>query len=239
MGLQFYKPNQKNTGNACSFSVNAKDFALYANFVHQTGPKLFKGGKQCAVKFSMYEVGGLIDTIEKGREFKGYHKLPNGSQIINFKFGPYYAGEGDDKKFKGFGLSITRSDAEDSSAPKETFSIGFTPGEAVTLREYLRFTLGHIFNAIYSADKQARNAGADKAAPKKEKAAPKPKKEEKPSTGDDPFADDPFEETTTENEVPEGQVDTPTSEEQAEAAEKTDETQGTEENTHQTDEEIF
>ena len=33
--LQFYKPNSKSTGSACSFSYNKKDKALWVNFIKQ------------------------------------------------------------------------------------------------------------------------------------------------------------------------------------------------------------
>ena len=34
--LQFYKPNAKNTGSACSFSYNKNDKALWVNFIKQS-----------------------------------------------------------------------------------------------------------------------------------------------------------------------------------------------------------
>jgi len=243
MPIQFFKPNQKNTGNACSFSVNSKEGAVYANFIHQTGPQQFKGGKSCNVKFSMYEVGSLIDTIEKGRKTNSFHKFPNGTQIVTYNFEPYYIGEGDDKKFRGYGLSITQSDAEDSSVPKEKFSIGFTPGEAVTLREYFRWCLSHINDAIYSADKKAREANAKPAADAKKKETPKPKKKEEPADGEDPFADDPFTESSTvldgPTEISEMPEATPDSAQEVPKKEKVDKVEETQENSHQQDDDIF
>jgi hypothetical protein len=34
--LQFYKPNPRNTGSACSFSYNKNDKALWVNFIKQS-----------------------------------------------------------------------------------------------------------------------------------------------------------------------------------------------------------
>lgn len=236
MPLQFYKPNSSNTGHGAGFSFNSKERALYVNIIKQTGPKVFKGGKSCNSKFSMFEIGDLLTTLEKGKEAKGYHHFPDAPTSTRFIFAPYYVGQEEKKVFKGFGLSIYRKDMQDSSKEEERFSISFTPGEARVLRQYFKSVLEHFFNAIYSEDKQrrqaafdAKNGGAQKPASKKAAA----KKQEEPAataaTEDDPFADDPFA-ASEELEGPE-QVEPP--------VEKTDKTPPADENAHQINDDVF
>lgn len=218
--LSIYKAKANKNGTACSFSFNSKDQALFINLIKQVGwdestkKGSFKGGDKCNVKFSMAEIGGLIDTIEKGRPSKGYHSSQN--QTIQYTFAPYYLGpEGGDKKLAGFSLSVFRQTGEEKE--KKAFQIGFNFGEAVMLREYFRSVLGRMFGAIYSEDKQRYeaavkansngngngNGSAESSdAPAKRKrrtkaemaaaGTPAPVKKDSAVQEADPFADDPF-----------------------------------------------
>jgi hypothetical protein len=207
--LQFYKPNRGNTGAACSFSFNSKEQCLFVEFVKQTGwneserTGSFKGGEKANAKFSLTEIGGLLLTCEKLIEFSTFHKsAKNNSQI---HFAPFYEKtEGDQRgKLRGLGLRITRTNLEDSS-DKQTFSIGLAPSEFTVLREFLKFSLDHIFSALYAEDKKRRQEFFDRkqkeedeqaAAPakkasggSKKSAPPAPEQEEQIEIEDDPFA---------------------------------------------------
>lgn len=235
MPLAIYKAKPNKNGTACSFSFNSKDQAMFISFIKQVSwddqKKVgsFKGGDQCNVKFSMGEIGSLIDTIEKGRTASGYHSSAN--QTTTYTFAPYLK----DEKLAGFSLSVFRKGKEDG-AEKRPFQIGFNFGEAVMLREYFRSVLGRMYTAIYSEDKARYenaiknngndNRGSEETAttPKKRgrpaKAASAPAKDS-PVHEADPFADDPF-------VAPTGTVETATSDLIEEAANSSNNTQETE-----------
>ena len=151
MPLQFYKPNAKITGSAVSVSFNSKDEAMYIQFIKQVGynteKKLgsFKGGDKANFKFSLTEVGGMIDALERNVACPMYHGVGSNSARINFQ--PYIAKDGDQK---GFSLSITKV----VEGQNDIYRIGFTFPEMRLLKEYLQFILDHCFSAIYSADKK-------------------------------------------------------------------------------------
>lgn len=93
----------------------------------------------------------LVSTASaKLSEFSNYHGGEGKSnQTVQIKFAPYFSGEA----YKGLSLSVVKSDPQDSTS-KVSFVMGFTIGEAITLREYLKFALTHCFSAIYSVDKK-------------------------------------------------------------------------------------
>lgn len=256
MPLQFYKPNTANTGTACGVSFNSKDGAIYISFIKQTKPKTndspgsFKGGKQLVTKFSVGETGALIDTIEKGRPFDGYHAIPGSTQNTKISFKPYFVGE-DKKTLKGIGLSVIKSDKEDSTF-KENYSVGFSLGEAVALREYLRFALGHIYAAIYSKDKKAYEDSQNREEREKpqsekkkatEKAADKPAEKKAKPPEDDPFADEPesaFANSTEVEGTDEATPETaPKAENKTQKEEKSEESPTNTDNTQTEDDDIF
>ena len=75
MSLQFYKPNAKSTGTACSFWRNSEDNTFWVSLIKQDSwnSKTKTGSfsknkdnpkKRAIVKFSDLEVAGFIDAIE-------------------------------------------------------------------------------------------------------------------------------------------------------------------------------
>ena len=80
--LQFYKPNPKLTGSACSFSYNKNDKALWVNFVRQSGPPKagpFRGAgpdKKASSKLNPKEIAGLIRAIETNDEYEYTGRTP-------------------------------------------------------------------------------------------------------------------------------------------------------------------
>ena len=77
----------------------------------------------------------------------------------------------------------------------------------------------------------------------KKKETPKPKKKEEPADGEDPFADDPFTESSTvldgPTEISEMPEATPDSAQEVPKKEKVDKVEETQENSHQQDDDIF
>ena len=95
--IQFYKPNPRTTGSACSFWMNP-DGTIMSSLIKQhswddkrkTGS--FQKNKEnpkgrVIVKLGEPEVGGMMDAIESNREFSTYHSSQN--QVLQIKFSPY------------------------------------------------------------------------------------------------------------------------------------------------------
>ena len=146
--IQFYKPNPKNTGSACSFWSNY-DGSIMASLIKQASwdAKAKKGSfaknkdnpnKRVIVKLNPTEVGGLIDSIETNREFSNYHTSQN--QTLQIKFTPYLR----NREQGGFSFSVFKQDKQDSTN-KVSYVIGFTFPEARYLKEFLIYVLRKIF----------------------------------------------------------------------------------------------
>jgi len=141
MSLQFYKPNPKATGTACSFWHNQEDNTFWVSLIKQDGwnSKTRSGSfsknknnpkKRVIVKFSDTEVCGLIDAINRNAEYSGYH---SSQQIVKFKFCPYLK----NGEQLGFSFSVQREAKEDST-DKQNYLMGFYFPEAEKLKLYLQ-----------------------------------------------------------------------------------------------------
>jgi hypothetical protein len=105
----------------------------------------FAGNKEnpkakVAVKFSMAEAAGIIDSIDSNRPLSAYHTSSN--QVTKIQFSPYVK---DDKQL-GFTLRVNR-EAKDDSTDKSAFLIGFNFSEACLLKEYISYGLRQCFAA--------------------------------------------------------------------------------------------
>ena len=134
--IQFYKPNAKVTGTACSFWLN-RDNSVMASMIKQASwnsdrkigsfaknkdnPK-----KRVIVKLSRLEVAAIMDSIQSNRELSTYHRSQN--QVLQIKFCPYVR----DEQQVGFSFSVNKQEKEDSTA-RTGFIIGFTFPEAKLL----------------------------------------------------------------------------------------------------------
>ena len=146
--IQFYKPNKKVTGTACSFWMN-DDGSVMASMIKQDGwndqkpTGSFAKNKdnhngRVIVKLGNVEVGGIIDCLESNREWSTYHR--SSKQSLQIKFGPYNrSGEQ-----IGFSFSVNKQDSEDSTN-KVGFIIGFTYPEARYVKEFLISLLKRLF----------------------------------------------------------------------------------------------
>lgn len=149
--ISFYKPNSKNNGTACSFSVNTKDESIWCSLIKQSSwnEKTKTGSfidnkdnpqKSAKVKFSLVEVAGLLESLEKNVEFSAYHS--SDKQITKIKLLPYVREE----KQVGFSFSVNKENKENSEN-KQSFLIGFYFNEARLLKEFLLYTLQATFDS--------------------------------------------------------------------------------------------
>jgi len=150
MNLQFYKPNAKGTGTACSFWRDERDNSFWASMIRQDSATTKTFGKNkdnpkknVKTKFQAVEVGGIIDAIERNAEYKGYHKSKN--QELSFFFKPY-SKQGEQL---GFSFSINRTDIEDTT-DKQSYLIGFYYPEATLLKNYLQTILQDSFRVAFN-----------------------------------------------------------------------------------------
>ena len=122
--LSIYKPNKKNEGCACSFSLG-NDGNVYINAVQQfSWDENKKTGsfaenaknkeKSIAIKLNNFECGGIIRAIRTFSEFNAFHSYEDNKTSIKFSTWEKSAG------IPAFGLSITRNGADKFKLPIET-----------------------------------------------------------------------------------------------------------------------
>ena len=160
--ISFYKPNSKNTGTACSFSVNSKDNSVWGSLIKQSSWNETKKlgsfsenqnnpNKSVKVKFSLTEAAGLLDSLERNTEFSAYHTSEK--QITKIRLAPYIR---DDKQV-GFSYSVNKEDKQNIEN-KQSYLIGFYFNEARLLKEFLSYSLNSIFETQrIEAIKKAKN----------------------------------------------------------------------------------
>jgi hypothetical protein len=161
--ISFYKPNSKNTGTACSFSVNSKDNSVWGSLIKQSSWNDAKKigsfsenqnnpNKSVKVKFSLTEAAGLLDALERNTEFSAYHTSEK--QITKIKLAPYIR----DEKQVGFSYSVNKEDKQNVEN-KQSYLIGFYFNEARLLKEFLTYSLNSVFEAQrVEAIKKAKNS---------------------------------------------------------------------------------
>lgn len=145
---QFYKPNSKGTGHACSFDLQSSGDAagVYLEIVKQTGwnaeKKLgsFKDGKKVKNKFNETEVANFLYAIRNNAEYSTFHTTEASKTGITFK--PYLR----DGKQIGFSLAISQGGT--------SYLVGFTNGETTQIEEWLVFALGRFNQAAYAEKKK-------------------------------------------------------------------------------------
>lgn len=149
--ISFYKPNSKNSGTACSFSVNPKDQSIWSSLIKQSAwnEKTKTGSflenkdnpqKSARIKYSLTEAAGILEAIDKNTEFSAYHS--SDKQITKVKFAPYIK---DDKQV-GFSYSVNKENKENIEN-KQSYLIGFYFNEARLLKEFLEYSLKTVFES--------------------------------------------------------------------------------------------
>jgi hypothetical protein len=149
--ISFYKPNSKNTGTACSFSVNPKDESIWSSLIKQSSWNEAKKigsfsenqnnpNKSVKIKFSLTEAAGLLDALDRNSEFSAFHTSEK--QSTQIKLSPYIR---DDKQV-GFSYIVNKTDKQNSEN-KQSYLIGFYFSEARLLKEFLSYSLSQIFES--------------------------------------------------------------------------------------------
>lgn len=149
--ISFYKPNSKNTGTACSFSVNPKDESIWSSLIKQSGWNEAKKigsfsenqnnpSKSVKIKFSLAEAAGLLDAIERQAEFSAFHNSEK--QSIQIKFSPYIK----DNKQVGYSYIVNKTDKQNSEN-KQSYLIGLYFNEARLLKQFLVYALNTVFES--------------------------------------------------------------------------------------------
>jgi len=190
--VQFYKPNPRNSGSACSF-YKTRDGAIMFSIIKQaswddskkTGS--FQKNKtdpkgNVKVKLSLAEVAGILETVDKDAEFKEYHNSQN--QSIQIRFAPYVDKNTNERK--GFSLSVNKTGKD--SQEKLSFIIGLTFKEARLLREYMVYIIHDLFANPIKQNPEPESSGEE--APAETSApipAPAPKQAQQSITDDIDF----------------------------------------------------
>jgi hypothetical protein len=149
--ISFYKPNSKNSGTACSFTVNAKDASIWGSLIKQSSWNEAKKigsfsenqnnpNKSVKVKFSLTEAAGILDAIERNTEFSAYHTSEK--QTTRIKLCPYIR----DEKQVGFSYAVNKEDKQNSEN-KQSYLIGFYFNEARLLKQFLSYALDSVFES--------------------------------------------------------------------------------------------
>jgi hypothetical protein len=190
--VQFYKPNPRNSGSACSF-YKTRDGAIMFSIIKQaswdesrkTGS--FQKNKtdpkgNVKVKLSLAEAAGILETVDKDVEFKEYHNSQN--QSIQIRFAPYIDKNTNERK--GFSLSVNKTGKD--SQEKLSFIIGLTFKEARLLREYMVYIIHDLFANPIKQNPEPESSGEE--APVETSApipAPAPKQAQQSITDDIDF----------------------------------------------------
>ena len=149
--ISFYKPNSKNTGTACSFSVNPKDQSIWSSLIKQSSWNDAKKigsfsenqnnpNKSVKIKFSLAEAAGLLDALERNSEFSAYHTSEK--QNTQIKLAPYIK----DEKQVGYSYIVNKADKQNSEN-KQSYLIGFYFNEGRLLKEFLSYALSCTFES--------------------------------------------------------------------------------------------
>lgn len=184
--IQFYKPNAKNSGSACSFRYSSKDDCVFVNFIRQAGwddvkkRGSFSGNAQnpkasCYLKLNSTEMADIISAIRRNSDFKSFHDSQK--QVTRINFTPYsrVTKDSPDKPVQvGFSFGVSK-ESKENAQDKTSFVIGLTYGEAVKLEAFFSLLLIRIFEKAIQdqANYQKPTDDADQAAPAAKPAAAK------------------------------------------------------------------
>lgn len=155
--ISLYKPNSKNTGCAFNFKIGKnknKEPVVYISAIQQYSwddkKKIanFSGNsddeeKNISLKFTEFEVGGILSSFKHRNEFSSYHSYDQSKTSI--KFVPWdkrtkVSGKDGDSfvVLPAFGITFTRNG-------NQTFRVPLEPGEVENITEFFKYFL-HILN---------------------------------------------------------------------------------------------
>ena len=152
--VQYYKPNKKNTGHACSFWVN-EDGTIQTSMLKQSGWNektrngTFSANKDNPMarvisKLSHAECASIISAVRRRTELSAYHRSPK--QVLKISFKSVFDKE-NVKKHIGYSFSINKESSEDSTQ-SASFYVMFDHGEGEMLAIYLNKALDESFSGV-------------------------------------------------------------------------------------------
>lgn len=151
--INIYKPTAKNSGHACQVWYSSGEKAFFIEILKQhswnagTRSGSFKASKddpkkRVVLKFSLTEVCGILNAIDKNQKFSAYHDAPNSKFKTQISFGPYINQAGDQL---GFSLQTTKTEKEDTTPNgKTSFVLGLNFDELRLLKEYILIGLNDL-----------------------------------------------------------------------------------------------
>lgn len=157
---QFYKPNPRVTGSACSFWVDAKGNIMSSLIKQAAWDEKTKRGSfsenrdnpkaKALVKLQPSEAAEIINAIKRNSSFDAYHKSTN--QVAKINFSPYKKKQKQEDgswvetgEQLGFSYRISKEDNDDSTN-KVSIVVGLTWGESELLKLYLEESLKLTFD---------------------------------------------------------------------------------------------
>lgn len=151
--MQFYKPNPRVSGHACSFDLQSTgdSAGVYLELIKQTGwndsskTGSFKDGLKTKIKFNQTEVAGFLDSVRSNRELKLFHSTE--TKKTGITFAPY---KNKDGVQIGFSLAVSQG--------QDKYLLGFTYPEATQIAEWMVFALDRFNQAAYAEKKKRLEA---------------------------------------------------------------------------------
>lgn len=131
-----YKPNNRGSGGAVRFSLNAAKKAVFIEAANQSGNRQFDWENKIIMKWGLADLGSILAGLQ-GREPKTklFHKTEkaNSAASLNRRENPEQA---------PFALSVSRQDAIDKQVKK--VMIPLTESEAAILRTAIERAINRI-----------------------------------------------------------------------------------------------
>ena len=152
MSNNYFSPNKSITGGAAFFSFNSKEGCVFVKLLKQIANNPdkqgnFDGKNPINIKLGQDEVADIIRAIRTNAESKFYHQFDGNTASGSFKYYTIPAKDNFPAK-SGFGLSVKKTQAENTLEIK----VGFTLGSGERLSLFLQNALVHIFDAEYAQD---------------------------------------------------------------------------------------
>lgn len=129
-GYTIYKPNQRGTGGAVRFNLNAEKGAIFIEAAAQSGERQFDWDSKIIMKWGLSDIGAALATLQ-GRipQAKLFHKTDKASSAFELTYR-------DDPERAPYSLMISRQEETDKSLRK--VAIPLTHAESAILEAALR-----------------------------------------------------------------------------------------------------
>lgn len=131
-----YKPNQRGSGGAIRFSLNAEKEAIFISAAAQSGEKQFDWDNKIIMKWGLSDIGAVLALLQnRTTEAKLFHKSEKATSSFELTLR-------DDPERAPYMLNISRQELADKSLRK--VSLPMTHPEAAILEAALRTAISRI-----------------------------------------------------------------------------------------------